>query len=76
MKTNDLTGLSVLRCVIAVLAGRGRRVCGYEPSTGRSTRVYVPEGNSLLLRYKGPLVFTAGNKYATPGHFAGRARSA
>src|SRR5882757_8992597 len=33
-------------------------------------RVYVPEGKSLLLRYKGPLLFTSGNKYAAPGHFA------
>ncbi len=32
-------------------------------------RVYVPEGQSLLLRYKGPLIF--GQKvYAKPGHFA------
>ena len=29
--------------------------------------VYVPEGKSLLLRYKGPLVFTW-QKYAEPGH--------
>lgn len=33
-------------------------------------RIYVPEGKSLLLRYKGPLLFTWGNKYAAPGHFA------
>ena len=32
-------------------------------------RVYVPEGESLLLRYKGPLIFGARNE-ATPGHFA------
>ncbi|MHC5028735.1 MAG: SPFH domain-containing protein [Planctomycetota bacterium] len=32
-------------------------------------RVYVPEGHSLLLRYKGPLIFGARNE-ATPGHFA------
>ncbi len=32
-------------------------------------RVYVPEGHSLRLRYKGPLLF--GDKtYARPGHFA------
>lgn len=33
-------------------------------------RIYVPEGKSLLLRYKGPLLFTGDNKYAVPGHFA------
>ena len=27
-------------------------------------------GQSLLLRYKGPLIFVWGNKYAEPGHFA------
>jgi hypothetical protein len=33
-------------------------------------RIYVHEGQSLLLRYKGPLFFTLNNKYAAPGHFA------
>lgn len=32
-------------------------------------RVYVPEGESLQLRYKGPLVF-GGRTYAQPGQFA------
>ena len=32
---------------------------------------YVPEGKSLLLRYKGPLIFTWGNTNAATGHFAG-----
>ena len=32
-------------------------------------RVYVPEGSSLLLRYKGPLIF-GDRKDAKPGHFA------
>jgi hypothetical protein len=32
-------------------------------------RVYVPEGKSLLLRYKGPLFLTWHNKYAE-GKFA------
>lgn len=31
---------------------------------------YVPEGKSLLLRYKGPLLFTWGNKIAENGYFA------
>ena len=39
-------------------------------------RVYVPAGKSLLLRYKGPLVFTWDNKYANPGHFARMTKSA
>ena len=39
-------------------------------------RIYVPEGKSLLLRYKGPLIFTMGNKYVAPGHFARRVKLA
>jgi regulator of protease activity HflC (stomatin/prohibitin superfamily) len=33
-------------------------------------RIYVPAGQSLLLRYKGPLIFSWDNHYAAPGHFA------
>jgi regulator of protease activity HflC (stomatin/prohibitin superfamily) len=33
-------------------------------------RIYVPEGKSLLLRYKGPLLIMWGNKYASAGNFA------
>ena len=32
-------------------------------------RIYVPEGQSLMLRYKGPLLFGS-RKDAKPGHFA------
>lgn len=32
-------------------------------------RIYVPEGKSLLLRYKGPLLFGS-SKMAKPGHWA------
>ena len=42
----------------------------YEGFDWTVNRCYVPAGKSLLLRYKGPLFFTWGNKYATPGHFA------
>jgi regulator of protease activity HflC (stomatin/prohibitin superfamily) len=42
----------------------------YEGFVWTVNRVYVPEGQSLLLRYKGPLLITWGNKYASPGHFA------
>lgn len=42
----------------------------YEAFNWTVNYVYVPEGHSLLLRYKGPLVFTWNNKYASPGHFA------
>ena len=42
----------------------------YEGFDWTVNRIYVPEGKSLLLRYKGPLFFTWGNKYAAPGHFA------
>jgi hypothetical protein len=31
---------------------------------------YVPEGESLRLRYKGPLIFTMGSKFAAPGEYA------
>jgi regulator of protease activity HflC (stomatin/prohibitin superfamily) len=43
---------------------------GYEAFLWTVCRVYVPEGQSLLLRYKGPLIFTMGNKYAAHDHFA------
>lgn len=33
-------------------------------------RVYVPEGNSLMLEYKGPLIFRVGVKYAEEGKLA------
>jgi len=33
-------------------------------------RVYVNEGESIMLRYKGPLVFRVGVKNARPGQFA------
>ncbi|MCC6125793.1 MAG: band 7 protein [Pirellulales bacterium] len=33
-------------------------------------RYYVPDGYSLLLRYKGPLIMTWTGKYAAPGCFA------
>jgi hypothetical protein len=33
-------------------------------------RYYVPDGHSLLLRYKGPLIMTWTGKYAAPGQFA------
>ena len=36
----------------------------YEGFDWTVNRIYVPEGKSLLLRYKGPLLFTWGNKYA------------
>lgn len=42
----------------------------YEGFEWTVNRIYVPPGKSLLLRYKGPLLFTWGNKYTVPGHFA------
>ncbi|MDA0660246.1 MAG: SPFH domain-containing protein [Planctomycetota bacterium] len=33
-------------------------------------RIYVPVGNSLQLRYKGPLVWTFGAKMAKPGYWS------
>jgi hypothetical protein len=42
----------------------------YEGFEWTVNRVYVPEGQSLLLRYKGPLIYVWGSQYADPGHFA------
>ena len=47
----------------------------YEGFEWTVNRIYVPPGKSLLLRYKGPLLFTWGNKYTVPGHFAARRRN-
>jgi len=33
-------------------------------------RIYVPQGENLLLRYKGALIFKGGEKYAAAGSFA------
>jgi hypothetical protein len=41
----------------------------YEGFEWTVNRFYVPEGHSLLLRYKGPLIFTWGNK-SSSGRFA------
>jgi len=42
----------------------------YEAFEWTVNRVYVPEGQSLLLRYKGPLVFVWTGQYAESGRFA------
>ncbi len=42
----------------------------YEAFDWTINRIYVPEGKSLLLRYKGPLVMIYGNKYAEKGFAA------
>ena len=57
-----LVAVVVLALVAAVVL--------YEGFDWTVNRVYVPEGQSLLLRYKGPLFFTWGNHYATRGQFA------
>jgi hypothetical protein len=43
---------------------------GYEAFEWTVNRVYVPEGKSLQLRYKGPLIFTWLAKKAENGQFA------
>ncbi len=43
---------------------------GYEVFEWTVNRVYVPEGKSLLLRYKGPLLFAWRAKMAEAGKFA------
>lgn len=42
----------------------------YEGFEWTVNRVYVPEGKSLMLRYKGALVFKTMDRYAEPGRFA------
>lgn len=42
----------------------------YELFDWTVNRVYVPAGQSLLLRYKGPLIFVWSAKYAESGQFA------
>jgi len=44
--------------------------CSYFFFDWTVNRVYVEPGQSLMLRYKGPLFFTLGNKYAAAGNFA------
>jgi hypothetical protein len=61
----NISWLAVAATTILVMA-----VVVYEGFEWTVNRVYVPEGKSLLLRYKGPLLFTWDNKYAVPGHFA------
>ena len=61
--------IGLLIAAIAVVLGCRAWFSGKD-STGPSIAIYVPEGKSLLLRYKGPLLFTWGNKYAARGQFA------
>ena len=51
--------------ILAILA-----FIGYEAFEWTVNRVYVPEGKSLQLRYKGPLIFTWLAKKAEIGQFA------
>jgi hypothetical protein len=56
------TSLTIVLLVVAV--------AGYEAFEWTVNRVYVPEGKSLQLRYKGPLIFTWLAKEAGVGKFA------
>ena len=56
---------SIAACVVLVIAVLTVWV-GFEWTVNR---VYVPQGKSLMLRYKGPLIFGGRNK-AAPGQFA------
>ena len=60
--TRLLVAASAFLLVVAIVL--------YEGFVWTVNYIYVPAGESLLIRYKGPLVFTWGNKYAVPGHFA------
>lgn len=51
----------------------GTAVIGYEAFEWSINRIYVPVGHSLLLRYKGPLIFGAAR--AAAGRFAVRDES-
>jgi regulator of protease activity HflC (stomatin/prohibitin superfamily) len=63
---NKRIGLLIAAIVVVLLGG----LALWQGFDWTVNRIYVPEGNSLLLRYKGPLLFTMGNKYAARGHFA------
>ena len=61
MKTFKITALLTALVTVLALGGLG--------FLWTVNRVYVPEGHSLMLRYKGPLIF--GEKtYAEQGQFA------
>ena len=61
MKTFKITALLSALAAVVLFAGLG--------FVWTVNRVYVPEGHSLMLRYKGPLIF--GEKvYAAQGQFA------
>jgi regulator of protease activity HflC (stomatin/prohibitin superfamily) len=64
MRTKLTLILSVVAAVLVVIVF----AMGFHWTVNR---VYVPEGYSLQLRYKGPLVF-GGAKYAQPGRFAAK----
>jgi hypothetical protein len=55
----------ILLAVVALAA-----LIGYEVFEWTVNRVYVPEGKSLQLRYKGPLIFAWRAKKAEVGQFA------
>ena len=45
-------------------------LAGFEAFDWTVDYIYVPAGESVVLRYKGPLIFTWGSKFAEKGHFA------
>ena len=45
-------------------------LAGFEAFDWTVNYTYVPAGESVVLRYKGPLVFTWGSKFAEQGRFA------
>jgi hypothetical protein len=53
-----------------IILGVVAALVGYEAFEWTVNRVYVPEGKSLQLRYKGPLIFTWLAKKAENGRFA------
>ena len=59
-----------LRIGVGAVAALFLCFLAYEAFQWGICRVYVPEGSSLQLRWKGPLIFRVGLKYAKAGHFA------
>jgi hypothetical protein len=49
----------LIAAIVVVLVAGGVLWEGFDWTVNR---IYVPEGKSLLLRYKGPLLFTWGSK--------------
>jgi hypothetical protein len=65
-----MSGISTGQKIIAGVAALIVAIVLWQGWRWTVDRVYVHEGESIMLRYKGPLVFRIGLKNAAPGQFA------